>query len=150
MGTGGGDRLILDEEDEGNDEIRWGVEVGGGTGAGILGGMSPPEVEDDEDDDAEELLRRLQERNERSWSRSRFVLWVIGVGNWQGCGCWWIDGGSVLMRGGGWGMIVLQVLPISISMAVSLSITGLSLSVCLQARGSSGRDGCRPVFQLRH
>ena len=59
MGTGGGDRLILDEEDEGNDEIRWGVAVGGGMGAGMLGELGPPEVEDDEDDDAEELLRRL-------------------------------------------------------------------------------------------
>ena len=67
MGTGGGDRLILGEDAD-EDEMqlatgRHSVELGD------LGAMSPPDVDDDDEDDAEELLKRLQEQNERSWSR---------------------------------------------------------------------------------
>jgi len=71
MGGGGGDRLILADDDEHEDEIRMGTGLGETRvyGLGELGYMSPPEVED-EDDDAEELLMRLQEQSERSWSRS--------------------------------------------------------------------------------
>ena len=68
MGRGGGDQLILGEDDDDDDEIRFGR----GDSLGELGALSPPSVDDDDEDDAEELLRRLQEQNERSWSR--FVL----------------------------------------------------------------------------
>jgi hypothetical protein len=68
MGSGGGDQLILAEDDEHDDEIRRGARGLGDLGG--LGSMSPADEDDDDDDDAEELLMRLQEQNERSWSRS--------------------------------------------------------------------------------
>ena len=73
MGTGDGDRLILGEEDEADEvQLRGGKGRGTGTNhADLLGEFGSPGVEEDEeeDEDAEELLRRLQEQNERSWSR---------------------------------------------------------------------------------
>ena len=78
MGRGGGDQLILGEEDE-DDEIRLGGRggdmavgeaVGGRAELGMLRAMSPPMLEEEEEEeDAEELLKRLREQNERSWSR---------------------------------------------------------------------------------
>ena len=70
MGSGGGDRLILADDEEHEDEIRMGTRDIGDFGG--LGSISPPDVEDD-DEDAEELLMRLQEQNERSWSRSILI-----------------------------------------------------------------------------
>lgn len=75
MGTGGGDRLILGEDDAADEVRLGGGEVRGTSPAadGLLGQLVPSDVggdeEEDDDDDAEELLRRLREQNERSWSR---------------------------------------------------------------------------------
>jgi hypothetical protein len=66
MGRGGGDQLILGEDD-GEDVVRMGSGLNDDA-LGALGALSPPYVDDDEDD-AEELLQRLQAQSERSWSR---------------------------------------------------------------------------------
>ena len=70
MGSGGGDQLILAEDDEHDDEIRRGARGLGDLGG--LGSMSPAdEDDDDDDDDAEELLMRLQEQIGRASGRER-------------------------------------------------------------------------------
>lgn len=81
MGSGGGDRLILGDNDD-DDEIRMGARGGLDVSTGLLAresdsldslnSLSPPRLSDDEyedDEDAELLLARLQQQNERSWSR---------------------------------------------------------------------------------
>jgi hypothetical protein len=78
MGSGGGDRLILGDNDD-DDEIRMGARGGLDVSTGqlareshSLNSLSPPRLSDDEyedDEDAELLLARLQQQNERSWSR---------------------------------------------------------------------------------
>ena len=60
MGRGGGDQLILGEDD-GEDVVRMGSALNDDA-LGALGALSPPYVDDDEDD-AEELLQRLQAQN---------------------------------------------------------------------------------------
>ena len=84
MGSGGGDRLILGDNDD-DDEIRMGARGGLDVSTGLLAresdsrdslnSLSPPRLSDDEyedDEDAELLLARLQQQNERSWSRYSF------------------------------------------------------------------------------
>ncbi len=78
MGSGGGDRLILGDNDD-DDEVRMGARGGLAVSTGLLArerdslnSLSPPRLSDDEyedDEDAELLLARLQQQNERSWSR---------------------------------------------------------------------------------